>query len=394
MSDENGHPGQFIKTKVIPAGISVTKAAAMMGVGRPALSNLLNGKAALSQEMALRLEKAFAVDRELLLDKQRAYDEEQNRHLEKKIAVKAYAPSFLDITAEQIEAWADKVEGRALLPALLRRLVTTTGTSLSKVDFPAYDNAQRHGWDGQVETDAATPWTPSGVSGWEFGCDQNPKRKAEQDYSARVRGVAAAERKNMTFVFVTPRNWPGKEAWAKRKATDGHWKDVKAFDASDLEQWLEQSVPAQAWLAEKLGIKSDDVLSLSECWNRWATVTEPVLSKELLAGAVATHNRVVVEWLNMSPQRPLIVTSEFGGGVPRVRGMCPRRRRRRRQNGGAALAAGLGSSNKIVFELHRRAGVARRRGGLGRHPQVPAHSHHPQAERRGRRAGRRARSRR
>src|SRR5260370_33314351 len=83
MPHEIPLPGQFIKSEVIPPGISVNKAAEMIGVGRPALSNLLNGKAALSPEMALRLEKAFGVKRDLLLAKQKAYDEEQNRHLEK-----------------------------------------------------------------------------------------------------------------------------------------------------------------------------------------------------------------------------------------------------------------------------------------------------------------------
>jgi addiction module HigA family antidote len=304
------HPGQFIKSKVIPAAISVKKAAEMMGVSRPALSNLLNCKAALSPEMALRLEKSFGADRDLLLEKQRAYDEEQNRHLEKEIAVKSYAPSFIDITAMQIEAWADKSEARAQLGAFLRKLVTTTGTHLTKVDFPAHENAQRHGWDGQIETDTATPWIPCGRSGWEFGCNQNPEQKAEFDYNARVRGVPAAEREKLTFVCVTPRNWPGKDRWANTKADEKRWKDVKAFDASDLEQWLEQSVPAQAWLAEKLGIGSADILSLEECWDRWAKVTHPELSKELFTGAVETHSRNVITWLQNPPDRPFVVTSD------------------------------------------------------------------------------------
>ena len=53
------HPGIRIRAEVIPPGMSVTKAAQLMGVGRPALSNLLNGNASLSEDMAMRLEKAF-----------------------------------------------------------------------------------------------------------------------------------------------------------------------------------------------------------------------------------------------------------------------------------------------------------------------------------------------
>ncbi len=56
------HPGDFIHTEIIdPAGLSVTAAAAALKVSRPALSSLLNGKADLSGDMALRIEKAFGV---------------------------------------------------------------------------------------------------------------------------------------------------------------------------------------------------------------------------------------------------------------------------------------------------------------------------------------------
>ena len=103
------HPGTHIKRSVLPAGMSVTKAADLLGVGRPALSNLLNGNAALSSEMALRLEKAFGAKSETLLQMQAAYDEVQTRQSEKVVAVRAYAPSFMDISAGQIDAWADGV---------------------------------------------------------------------------------------------------------------------------------------------------------------------------------------------------------------------------------------------------------------------------------------------
>jgi len=62
------HPGIRIKSEVIPQGVTVTKAAELIGVGRPALSNLLNGKAALSVDMATRLGKAFDYPREALLE--------------------------------------------------------------------------------------------------------------------------------------------------------------------------------------------------------------------------------------------------------------------------------------------------------------------------------------
>ena len=239
------HPGTHIRQAILPVKLSVKKAAEMLGVSRPALSNLLNGRAALSPDMAMRIEKALQADASALLELQARYDEFEARAREDDIAVRAYAPAYLQITASQITAWADTLDAREQLPALLRTLVHSTGTYLTAVDFPAFDNSQRKGWDGQVTSGSATPWIPRGHSGWEFGCNNTPQIKAETDYQARIVSVPTKERKSTTFVFVTPRKWTGKGNWAKDKKTRGEWKDVHAFDASDLEQWLEQSIPAQ-----------------------------------------------------------------------------------------------------------------------------------------------------
>ena len=82
------HPGKFIRTEIIePAGLSVTAAAAALRVSRPALSSLLNGKADLSGDMALRIEKAFGVKMDTLMRMQSAYDIMRTRTREKEIRV-------------------------------------------------------------------------------------------------------------------------------------------------------------------------------------------------------------------------------------------------------------------------------------------------------------------
>ena len=74
------HPGDFIKTEIVEAaGLTVTAAARALRVSRPALSSLLNGKADLSGEMALRIEKAFGVRMDTLMRMQSAYDIAQTR---------------------------------------------------------------------------------------------------------------------------------------------------------------------------------------------------------------------------------------------------------------------------------------------------------------------------
>ncbi len=87
------HPGQFIRMEVIePLGLTVTAAAKALGVTRPALSALLNGRAALSPEMALRIEKAFGPRMDTLLRMQTAHEIAETRRRERQIKVRKYVP--------------------------------------------------------------------------------------------------------------------------------------------------------------------------------------------------------------------------------------------------------------------------------------------------------------
>lgn len=305
------HIGSYIKAHVLPADISVKAAAEVLGVSRPTLSKLLNGHASLSTDMALRLQRAFDADSERLLKTQAEIENVRSRNRQAEIPVRTYARSFLQIRAHDIQAWASgRIEPRQQLAALLRRLVHTTGIDLSNVDFPAYDNAERRGWDGYVEAGAATPWIPIGVSGWEFGCNVEPEHKAQSDYDARLRHVPEEERRNITFVFVTPRKWPGKQAWETARRAERQFRDVRAFDASNLEQWLEQSVATQTWFAELIGASTEGLRSLESCWSQWAGATEPPLSEELFSGQAETAKGVLADWLRAPTSRPLAITAE------------------------------------------------------------------------------------
>jgi addiction module HigA family antidote len=83
------HPGEFVRTEIIEAaGLTVTAAAEALRVSRPALSSLLNGKANLSGEMALRIEKVFGVRMDTLMRMQSSYDIARTRRREKQIKVR------------------------------------------------------------------------------------------------------------------------------------------------------------------------------------------------------------------------------------------------------------------------------------------------------------------
>jgi addiction module HigA family antidote len=84
------HPGDWLRAEIVaPAGLSVTALAERLHVTRQAASNLLNGNAGLSAEMAIRFEKAFGVRADTLMRMQAAHELAQARAREDEIVVEA-----------------------------------------------------------------------------------------------------------------------------------------------------------------------------------------------------------------------------------------------------------------------------------------------------------------
>jgi addiction module HigA family antidote len=308
---ENTHPGVRIKAEVIPPGMSLTEAAQLAGVTRRALSNLLNGNSSLSTRMAARLEKAFGCPRKDLLAMQTKYDAERPTELNVPVDIKSYVAPFLGIKANQIESWVENnIVARTRLSVFLRTLVNSTGFGLVKVDFPGNDDAERPRWDGVVEAIEGTSWIPEGRSGWEFGVNKKIKAKADGDFKKSVEALSKEERETTTFVFVTPRRWAGKNAWIASVKEKKLWKDVHAYDASDLEQWIEQSLPAQAWFANETNIPAQDVRSLDKCWADWANVATPPLTGALFCSAIEATKRTVESRLSKPADGPTIIAAD------------------------------------------------------------------------------------
>lgn len=216
---------------------------------------------------------------------------------------------IMTITSTEIETWADSIKARSHLPVLLRKLIHSTCTQLGYVDFPGYDNSQRQGSDGVIKEAIGNSWVPKGDSYWEFGTDKNVKQKITDDFNARLNTIDKDTRKNSTFVFVTPRHWSGKsrENWLKEKNELGEWKDIIIYDANDLEQWLENSIPTKAWFKELLGLPVRGVITLDRMWENWSNVTsEPkqAIPTSIFESAISDHEETFLKWLTEDSLQP------------------------------------------------------------------------------------------
>ena len=88
------HPGAFVRDEILDElGLSVARAAEVLGVRRATLSDLVNGKAALSPERALRIEKAFRVSMDTLLRMQAWHDSYPMRQQADRLDVKRFEPA-------------------------------------------------------------------------------------------------------------------------------------------------------------------------------------------------------------------------------------------------------------------------------------------------------------
>ena len=185
------------------------------------------------------------------------------------------------VTASHIATWANTraKEAQGDLPRWIRRLCFQP-ESTRQISFPAGDSTYVPGWDGALFSEKGDAWVPVGASRWEIGCDQNVIGKANSDYLKRVEQMSDEERLVCTFVFVTPRRWIKKTCWVAEQCSKGEWADVRAYDADDLEQWLEQRPAVALQLAEELGLSGWGVVSLSRYWDSWARQCRPTITPE------------------------------------------------------------------------------------------------------------------
>lgn len=187
----------------------------------------------------------------------------------------------MHITATRINEWAKTKEAQASLPRLVRRLIHATGES-TQAAFPAGDSTGLPGWDGELESQHGNPWFPNGKSFWEFSCDAKVTTKANRDYEKRTGQTLKKTRAKATLVVITARRWSQKAKWLKGKRHAKQWAEVHAYDADDIEQWLEQSTAVALQFAEELGLIGPGVESVEKHWEDWSQQSRPAITSDAL----------------------------------------------------------------------------------------------------------------
>ena len=205
------------------------------------------------------------------------------------------------ITALDLHQWADSLNAQSTLPILVRRLVLATA-SVTQIAMRGREGVQLHGWDGLVECTAPDPHVPLGTSGWEMGTSREPQDKAQSDYRDRTDNPQGMVPATTTFVFVTPRIWRTRDTWRDARRADGPWADIRAYDADDLETWLERAPSVHVWISELLGREPRDATTPDRWWDTWSSQTHPVLPPAFLLAGREDASATVMAALAQPPQ--------------------------------------------------------------------------------------------
>lgn len=201
------------------------------------------------------------------------------------------------ITRDQLGSWADTPESKANFPYLISRLIRATTAKDTKVDIPWGSATYIEGWDGIVNSKEEARYIPEGISLWELGTGQDPKKKADADYEKRTKDPRGYTPQEATFVFVTPRIWTGKDTWVKRRKEEKKWKDVIVYDGISLAQWLDEAPAVSRWFASQgyAGVcSSDGIITADECWEEWSCSGQLELTPDcVLAGREVAKDALI-----------------------------------------------------------------------------------------------------
>lgn len=210
------------------------------------------------------------------------------------------------ITSGDIKNWVTSKQRHCqdTLPELVRRLILAhTGKTVDEFDFPCGDSVATSGWDGRLKTSVVSPFFPNGTSGWEIGTEKSAPSKAEGDYAKRLSDPLGFTATDTTFVFVTPRAWPGRAKWQAAKRLAKAWKDVRVISSDGLEQWLESSPAVALWLARQIGkVVSNGIRDLEAVWEEWAIGTKPTMTPTLVIGGRNKDVVAIQKWIAGEPR--------------------------------------------------------------------------------------------
>lgn len=284
-----------------------------------------------------------------------------------------------------LNAWAESKCAESRLPLLVTKLIAAV-VKPDKTRIPSGDAVWLSGVDGYVECSEGHRFVPSGCSVWEMSTSKDTKSKADADFRKRSDSSEwnhfGIDRSQLTFVFVTPRTWQGREKWVQERKSEKIWKDVRALDGVDLTDWLECAPALNLQFAAELGLVPPHGLQTPEnAWQNWAALSNPPTSEELVVAGREKQEAELIRRLLDQPDgfavQAVSPSEAFGFILAALRRVEPEELRQALMSrtliaDGARCIENLGNiENQIVVLRHGRDRISGRLLDRGCHIIVP-----------------------
>lgn len=231
------------------------------------------------------------------------------------------------VNSTDISLWSNRRTAQDQFPKFIRRLIRSSTETLKFIGIRADEGVQLEGFDGVLLVNRGNEFIPDGKSVWEFGTNKQVKSKADDDYNGRKESIIKAKEnfekdtteinkfveinpKETTYIFVTPRRWSGKDDWAAKRKKEKFWKDVRVYDADDLETWLELSPSVHVWLSILIGKYPENVIDLENLWLEWTNVTNPQMNSDLVISGRNVQETHIKNWIQQNYSSSLSLKAE------------------------------------------------------------------------------------
>lgn len=201
------------------------------------------------------------------------------------------------VDATDLVRWADRLDSQSELPRLIRDLILSSNSEIEKINFAAGEGVSLGGWDGVTIAEEGDGFVPKYTAVWEMGVNKNVKGKADTDYEKRSDNPQFVNPADTTYIFITLRRWGNKEKWTEEKQLEGIWKEVRVYDADDIETWLSQNPTIHIRLSILLGKHPQNCTDLESYWTDWAEETSPSISHGMVLAGRQQISTEISQWL-------------------------------------------------------------------------------------------------
>ena len=218
------------------------------------------------------------------------------------------------ITSSELQNWAATRESQEKLPLLIRKLIINNigFNNIQFIDIPGGDSIWKPGSDGKLSTTVDSLLGPANTLYIiECGQNANTEYKFKTDLIKRTKEL---QNKNINpiFIFITTHKLKNKQKNIQTiKSTIPNinlWKDIKIFDADDIETWLDYDYATQAWFADIIGKPIDNIKSFDMIWAEWIKSTCIPIDEDLILARTYVHQQEINKWL-LNPAHILKIKS-------------------------------------------------------------------------------------